>query len=136
MSVEAGTSVFERYLQSHDRQYLTEDVVFTDTASGQEYRGREAVAGMLDWIYQGAFDAHAETRDWWISADGTRAAYDSEFVGKHVGDFAGIPATGRDVRVPLCVLYELENGYVRRGRVYFQIAVLLQQLGVAPPPPG
>jgi hypothetical protein len=29
-----------------------------------------------------------------------------DFVGKHIGEFAGIPATGKDVRVPLCVVYD------------------------------
>jgi predicted ester cyclase len=55
---------------------------------------------------------------------------EGEFVGKHIGEFAGIPATGKDVRVPLCVVYDLENDQIKRGRIYFETPALLQQLGV------
>mgnify|MGYP003401677375 CR=1 FL=1 len=44
---------------------------------------------------------------------------------------AGIPATGRKVRVPLCVVYDLEAGRIKRGRVYLEMPVLLRQLGAA-----
>ena len=46
------------------------------------------------------------------------------------GEFAGIPATGKDVRVPLCVVYDLENDQIKQGRVYFEMPALLQQLGI------
>jgi predicted ester cyclase len=53
-------------------------------------------------------------------------------VGTHVGAFAGIEATGRQVRVPLCVVYDLEEGRIVRGRVYLEIPVLMKQLGAVP----
>ena len=31
------------------------------------------------------------------------------------GEFAGITATGRAVRVPLCVVYDLDNDRIKRG---------------------
>jgi predicted ester cyclase len=52
------------------------------------------------------------------------------FRRKHIGEFAGIPATGMDLRVPLCVVYDLEHDQVKRGRVYFEMPALLQQLGI------
>lgn len=58
------------------------------------------------------------------------AMSEGDFVGKHIGEFAGIPATGKDVRVPLCVVYDLENDQIKRGRAYFEMPALLQQLGV------
>ena len=57
-------------------------------------------------------------------------ALPKNLVGKHVGEFAGIPATGKDVRIPLCVNYDLEDGKIKRARVYFEMPVLLQQLGI------
>ena len=53
-----------------------------------------------------------------------------DLVGKHIGEFAGIPATNKLVRVPLCVVYDLERDKIKRGRVYFEMPVLFQQLGV------
>jgi hypothetical protein len=33
--------------------------------------------------------------------------------------------------VPLCVVYDLEDGRIKRGRVYLEMPVLLRQLGAA-----
>lgn len=41
-----------------------------------------------------------------------------------------MPATGKQVRVPLCIVYELEDEQIRKARVYFEMPVLLQQLDV------
>jgi predicted ester cyclase len=81
---------------------------------------------MLNHVYHEAFDATAETRSR-IYAE-TQAVLEADLVGTHIGTFAGIPATGRKVRVPLCVVYDLENGKISRGRVYMQVPVLLRQL--------
>ena len=75
-----------------------------------------------------AFDATAETTNT-IFADG-KAVVEGDFVGRHVGEFAGIPATNKDVRVPMCVVYDLEYDQIKRGRVYFEMPVLLRQLGI------
>ncbi len=62
-----------------------------------------------------------------IFSDG-QAVLEGDFVGKHIGEFAGIAATGKEVRVPLCH-YDLENDKIKRGRVYMELPVLFQQLG-------
>jgi limonene-1,2-epoxide hydrolase len=33
------------------------------------------------------------------------------------------------VRVPLCVVYDLQDGRIVRGRVYLEVPVMMQQLG-------
>ncbi len=109
-----------------DLSMMADDVVFTHMATGDEHRGPDGVRAMLNYIYHVAFDAHAEPKNM-IFADG-KAVLEADFVGKHIGEFAGIPATGRQVCVPLCVVYDLENDQIKRGRVYMEIAVLLRQL--------
>ena len=52
-------------------------------------------------------------------------------MGTHIGEFAGIPATGRRVRVPLCVIYDLEADRIKRARVYLEMPVLMRQLDKA-----
>ena len=128
MTVERTREVMTRYLDSQhsDLSMMAEDVVFTNMATGEEHRGVEGVRKMLDHVYHEAFDATAETRNR-IYAE-NRAVLEGEFVGTHIGSFAGIPATRREVRVPLCVVYDLENGKISRGRVYMQVPVLLRQL--------
>ena len=130
MSIESTRNTMLRYLNSEhsDVSMMAEDVVFTIMATGQENHGRDGVLGMLNYFYHVAFDATADTR---LTLFGEKnAMVEGYFVGKHIGEFAGIPATGKDVSVPLCVVYDLENDQIKRGRVYFEMPALLQQLGV------
>jgi len=130
MSVESTRETMNRYFNSEhgDTSMMAEDVVFTIMATGQENHGREGVLEMLNYFYHIAFDANAKTRVMLFGEE--NAMIEGDFVGKHIGEFAGIPATGKDVRVPLCVVYDLENDLIKRGRVYFEMPALMQQLGI------
>lgn len=130
MSIETTKETMQRYFNSahSDVSTLAEDVVFTVMATGQEHRGHEGVLGMLNYFYHVAFNATANERVMLFGEH--NALWEGEFVGKHIGEFAGIPATGKDVRVPLSVVYDLENGKITRGRVYFEMPALFQQLGI------
>jgi predicted ester cyclase len=130
MSVESTREVMTQYFNSDhsDTSMMDDDVVFTIMATGQSHRGPEAVLGMLNYFYHIAFDATAETKNL-IFADG-QAVIEGDFVGRHIGEFAGIPATNKDVRVPLAVIYDLKNDRITQGRVYFEMPALMQQLGI------
>jgi len=128
MSVESTYKTVKAYARSHDTSFVAEDAVFTDMATGRETSGRAAITQMLDYFYHQAFDAHPELSNL-IAADG-QATIEGYVVGKHIGEFAGIPPTGKDVRVPIAVVYDLEADQIKRARIYFLINVLFQQLGV------
>ena len=117
---------FEAYARTHDVQYVAEDAVFTSMNTGEKTVGREAIGEMLHYIYHVAFDARAEIKN--IVVTENKALLEGDFIGKHIGEFAGIPATNKDVNVPLCVTYELENGLIKEGRVYFLMDVMMAQL--------
>ncbi len=123
MLVDSTREVVTKYLNSKhsDVSIMADDVVFTNMATGQEHRGPEGVLQMLNYFYHIAFDADAEIRNT-IFADG-KAVVEADFVGKHVGEFAGVPATNKQVRVPLCAVYDLEDDKIKRGRVYFEMPV-------------
>jgi predicted ester cyclase len=129
MSVESTRDIMLRYFSSEhsDASTMAKDVVFTIMATGAEHRGRDDVQKMLEYFYHVAFEASATTR---LTLFGeTNAVFEGEFVGRHIGEFAGIPPTGRNVRVPICVVYDLERNQIQRGRVYFEMPALLQQIG-------
>jgi len=131
MSLESTRNTVQRYLnaQHGDVSMLAEDVVFTTMATGQETMGREAVLGMMNYLYHVAFDATAVP---WVTLFGdSNAVLEGSFVGRHIGEFNGIPATGKAVNVPMCIVYSLENELIKSAHIYFEIPVLLQQLGVA-----
>jgi len=131
MSIDRTREVMNRYWNSDHRDVsmMAEDVVFTHMATGDEHRGPDGVRKMLDYMYRQAFDATADIRSR-ICTD-HQAVIEGEFVGKHIGEFAGIPPTGRSVRVPLCVVYDLEADQIKRARVYIEMPVLMRQLGKA-----
>lgn len=131
MSLEGTQTVISSYLQNHaDPNLLAEDAVFTDMGTGQEYRGRDAIAQSLDYFYHQAFEARPEVHNT-VIVDG-HAVAEGEFVGRHIGEFAGIPATGREVRVPICVTYDVEGDKIKQARIYLLANVLMQQLGAIP----
>jgi len=130
MSVENTRKVITRYFEAdHDAtSMLAEDVVFTIMATGEENKGRQAVLAMLEYFYNGAFKATAERTSLVIGENS--AVLEARVVGTHAGEFAGIPATGKAIDVPLCVVYDIEGDFISRGRVYFETPALMKQLGI------
>lgn len=131
MSLEGTRAAISRYLDTDhtDLSMMADDVLFTNMATGDENRGPEAVREMLNYIYHVAFDARADVRNV-IVTDG-KAVMEADFVGKHIAEFAGIPATNKQVKVPLCVVYDLENDRIKRARIYFEVPALLTQLSAS-----
>ncbi len=130
MSIDSTRETMMRFFNAAhgDVSMMAEDVVFTVMATGEENKGPEGVMGMFNYLYHVAFEAAAEPKTMIFSED--HAVGEFDFVGKHIGEFAGIPATGKNVRVPLCVVYDVEGEKIKRARVYFETPALLQQLGV------
>jgi steroid delta-isomerase-like uncharacterized protein len=128
MSIKTNRNIINKYLDSNhtDLSMMAEDVVFINMASGEKHRGPEAVSQMLNFMYHIAFDAHAETKNLIINE--TNAVFEADFVGKHIGEYAGTPPTNKSVKVPLCVVYDIENDKIKRARIYFEGPALMAQL--------
>lgn len=125
-AVQRTRQILESYWESHDPQYVDESAVFTLLPTGVEIRGRDAIARHLDEFYHKQFDARAEIVSSIVGED--NGLLEAVFVGTHIGEFGGIPATGRSVRVPLAVAYDIENGLIKRARIYLMANVLFEQL--------
>jgi steroid delta-isomerase-like uncharacterized protein len=128
MSVESTRNVLVKYLEAEhsDVSMLSDDVVFTTMATGQETVGPQAVLQMMTYLYHVAFEATAVTNNL-IVGDG-KAVFEGDFTGKHIGEFSGVPATGKMVHVPLAVIYDFESDKIKRARIYFEVPALMQQL--------
>jgi steroid delta-isomerase-like uncharacterized protein len=124
ISVDRTREILEQYAHTHSADHVAEDAVYTAMETGQEWKGREAVAESLDYMYSHAFDAHAEITNSFVGEG--KALLEAWFVGTHKGEFAGIPPTGKEVRVPLCVVYDIEDDGIKRARIY--MPGLVQQL--------
>ena len=63
-------------------------------------------------------------------AEHDKVASRFEWTGTHSGEFLGIPATGRPVRVWGIVFDRLENGRIKETRIIMDTLGLMAQLGV------
>lgn len=129
MSVEATATVYERYVagDGEDLSMLADDVVFRIMATGEEHRGRDGVARLFASWYEERFTADAEEVSRVVGPG--RVAAEWVFFGTHVGEFDGVPATGKAVRVPFVLVYELSNDEITEARVYFEYPVFHAQVG-------
>jgi predicted ester cyclase len=108
--------------------YFTDDVVATFEGTDQRADGREAAAELIRYVHQGAFDARPELKSLLVDEDVGKAAIEADFVGTHIAEFAGLPATGRTVQVPYSVVYDLRSDRISALRIYFPMSLLMEQL--------
>jgi steroid delta-isomerase-like uncharacterized protein len=131
MSVQATSGTMRSYLDAliargDFADHFSDDVSWTIVGSSQELRGREPVRDFLIWMHTQAFDAHPKVTTLLVG-DG-HAALEANFVGIHTGEFLGIPATGRSVQVPYCVVYDLRGDKIAALRAYIPMDLFAQQL--------
>ena len=88
-------------------RFFTDDVQASIVGTPQQATGPDAVEQMIRFMHEVAFDARPELKN--MLVDDGKAAVEADFVGVHVGEFAGIAATRSSVRVPYSVIYDL-NG--------------------------
>jgi predicted ester cyclase len=107
-------------------EFFTPDASLYVMGSDQEAHGRDQVVGMIRYLHEQAFDAHPQLKC--LLVDGEKAAIEADFVGKHVAEFAGKPATDKHIRVPYSVVYELEGEQVATLRIYGLLDGIMRQL--------
>jgi predicted ester cyclase len=109
-------------------RFYTDDVEASIVGTPQGATGADAVEQMIRFMHEVAFDARPELRN--VLVDDGKAAIEADFVGVHIGEFAGIAATQNTVRVPYSVIYDLDGDRIKALRIYMPLQDLLAQLGV------
>jgi predicted ester cyclase len=132
-AIDDTRSVLEAYWESHDPRYVAKDAVFTMMPTSEEIRGRDAIAQHLDGFYNKSLTAHAEIVNSIFGEN--KGLLEAIVVGTHTGEFGGVPATGRKVRVPLSVAYDVAGGQITKARIYLMVNILFDQITSAPPAP-
>jgi predicted ester cyclase len=134
MSVQATEQTLHSYLDTllgrgDFTRFFAEDVTWTTMETGDQIRGRTAVADFIIALHSQYFDARPEVKST-VASDGV-ALIEADFVGTHTGEFAGIDPTGLAVRVAYCVVYDIPGDKITALRAYFPITLLIQQLSQA-----
>jgi predicted ester cyclase len=107
-------------------EFFTEDVVATFEGTDQRADGRQAAGQLIRYVHETAFDAQPELKN--LIVDDGKAAIEADFAGTHTAEFAGIQPTGRKVRVPYSVIYDLHGDKISALRIYFPMSLLIEQL--------
>jgi predicted ester cyclase len=107
-------------------RFFTPEASLYVMGTDQEAHGRDNVVGMIRYLHEQAFDAHPQLKC--LLVDGEKSALEADFVGKHIAEFAGKPATGKEIRVPYSVIYELEGQQISALRIYMSLDAIIRQL--------
>jgi steroid delta-isomerase-like uncharacterized protein len=141
MSVEQVRETLQEYVtalldRGAYRRFFADEIEVSIVGTDQQARGPEAAEQMIRFMHEIAFDARPEITN--LIAGDTGAAAEVIFAGTHIGEFAGVPASGQSVRVPYSVFYDVLDGKITALRLYMPLDELLRQIGqprsaVAPP---
>ncbi len=125
MSTEATREFFQRYVDTLVNEGKGRDVM-------SRFISDEA---LLEHIatFEAAFpDYMLEPKD--IIAENDKLVLRGTFKGVHRGSFQGIAPTGREVSLPLVVIYRLQDGKIAEHWLSADMLSLMQQLGATPAP--
>ena len=131
MATETSERVMREYLdvllsRGDFGRFFTDDVLWTTMETGEQIRGREAVRDYIVALHTVLFDARPVLRGT-VATDGV-ALLEADFVGRHIGEIGGVAATGMEVDVPYCVVYDIEGDRIGAVRAYFPVTALMEQL--------
>jgi predicted ester cyclase len=130
--IETARSTMTAYLEAlvaraPYEKFFTPDVSLYVVGTDQEAHGRDQVVGMIRYLHEQAFAAQPQIKC--LLVDGEKSALEAEFVGKHIAEFAGQPASGKEIRVPYSVVYDLEGEQIAALRIYGLVEGIIRQLG-------
>lgn len=112
-------------------KYFWEDVVELVPFPGQG-PGVEGVKDVVRGMIVAFPDMH-----WSIGeqiSEGEKVLTRFEWTGTHQGEFLGVPATGKPVRVWGMIIDRLEGERIKDTRMLMDAMGMMVQLGVVPPP--
>lgn len=134
-TLRANRRIWQKHVLAENRRSiegllatLSADPVYTIVATGQEHRGREAVAHFYRSLFESMPDVTFELVQAYVGETGV--VEESVLVGTHTGELFGLAATGQPVRLPLVIIFPIEAGQILGERLYFDLDSLQRQLGL------
>lgn len=111
------------------REMVVEDFIEQNPLPGQG-PGRAGLADVLAGMFDGFPDLHWTLHDTVVQDD--RVTTLSTWTGTHLGEFMGIPPTGRSVSVEAWTIDRYRDGQLVESRIIMDVAGMLGQLGLIP----
>jgi steroid delta-isomerase-like uncharacterized protein len=135
---EANKAIIRRYRQAHNQNDMSalDAIVAADIVSHSALPGLPPGREGGKMAHQGSLaafpDGQTTTDD--LIAEGDKVVERFTLVGTHKGEFLGIPATGKQVRVTGMSIFRIANGKIVEHWGENDGMGLLMQLGVLPAP--
>lgn len=96
-------------------------------ATGQVFDGDDEVMGYYRTTRTAFPDQRHDNVRVHVAADAVITEFD--LLGTNLGEFYGLPPTGKSFRVPVIALFFFDEDRITNERIYFDAASLLTQIG-------
>lgn len=106
---------------------LTPDCTFEDVALGLTLTGHEGASRYYRMWWEG-LDVTVDVENVLAVADQPVVVAETTWQGRHVGPFLDIPATNREVMVPVVIIARLDEGLLAHERLYWDRQHVLDQI--------
>jgi steroid delta-isomerase-like uncharacterized protein len=138
MSTETNKQLVQRYYDEvhNDRNYDLIDALIApnfkehDPLPGQQ-EGRTGIK-QREKMLADSLDVHFTVED--MIAEGDKVVVRWRNRGTHIGEFLGVPPTGRDFSIEGINVYRVEDGRLAEGWSVADVFGQMLQLGVIPAP--
>ena len=102
---------------------------YEDEAWGEHYRGGNGVRQFYEQLMKALPDLQIDVQRRHVTDD--VVVLEVMIRGTQLGEWRGLPATGRRVEIPLCGVYTFDSDDRLAGeRIYYDRGTVLRQLGV------
>ena len=130
--VRASLAAFNDNDEAASRSLVTDDAEIVDVPSGTVFCGPDGIVAFQRGWYAGFSDAKTVLTS--IVVSGNQVATEFAGRGTHDGPFTTpmgeIPATGRQVDIRFCSVWDIRDGKVAASRTYYDTATFARQLGL------
>ncbi len=127
--------LLEHFASETDQEFERTLATFDGTphyeimATGQVFDGDDEVMGYYRTTRAAFPDQRHDNVRFHEAEDTTVAEFD--LLGTNLGEFYGLPPTGRAFRVPVIAVFFFAGDHIVNERIYFDAASLLNQIGQA-----
>ena len=135
-------ALFDRYRDAwnnHDvdalLEFFTDDGVYEDVTAARVNRGKAEIRTFVEETFAAFPDFHIEDAGPLVLDPSGRYGLEWRMSGTHEGDTA-IPATHKSFSVRGASAGEFEGDKIKRNSDYWNMAEVLTQIGILPPPPS
>jgi steroid delta-isomerase-like uncharacterized protein len=136
MSLHQNKRLWQKHVLAENRRSiqglldtLCEEPVYKIMATGEEHRGKEAVASFYSGLFESVPDATFDLQNVYMSEAGV--VEESVLRGTHRGEWMGVKPAGRKIELPLTIVFPMKDGAILGERLYFDRATLLNQMGAS-----